>query len=201
MTEEKVVVVASTNQGKIDEFRQMLEPEGYTVKSLKDLPHPIEIDETGKTFEENAVLKAMSVTKVFGIPAIADDSGLEIDAFGKAPGVYSARYLGHDTPYETKNRIILERMQGVIERTCRYVCAIAWTRPGEEPAVFADTVECVIAQEPAGHNGFGYDPIVYYEPLKKTMAELLPEEKNAISHRGKALRKLETWLHETGRDM
>ena len=201
MTEEKVVVVASTNQGKIDEFRQMLEPEGYTVKSLKDLPHPIEIDETGKTFAENAVLKAMSVTKVFGIPAIADDSGLEIDAFGKAPGVYSARYLGHDTPYETKNRIILERMQGVTERTCRYVCAIAWTRPGEEPAVFADTVECVIAQEPAGHNGFGYDPIVYYEPLKKTMAELLPEEKNAISHRGKALRKLEAWLHETDRDM
>ena len=201
MTEEKVVVVASTNQGKIDEFRQMLEPEGYTVKSLKDLPHPIEIDETGKTFEENAVLKVMSVTKVFGIPAIADDSGLEIDAFGKAPGVYSARYLGHDTPYETKNRIILERMQGVTERTCRYVCAIAWTRPGEEPAVFADTVECVIAQEPAGHNGFGYDPIVYYEPLKKTMAEFLPEEKNAISHRGKALRKLEAWLHETGRDM
>ena len=201
MTEEKVVVVASTNQGKIDEFRQMLEPEGYTVKSLKDLPHPIEIDETGKTFEENAVLKAMSVTKVFGIPAIADDSGLEIDAFGKAPGVYSARYLGHDTPYETKNRITLERMQGITERPCRYVCAIAWTRPGEEPAVFADTVECVIAQEPAGHNGFGYDPIVYYEPLKKTMAELLPEEKNAISHRGKALRKLEAWLHETGRDM
>ena len=137
MTQEKVVVVASTNQGKIDEFRQMLEPEGYTVKSLKDLPHPIDIDETGKTFEENAVLKAMSVTRVFGIPAIADDSGLEIDAFGKAPGVYSARYLGHDTPYETKNRIILERMEGVTERTCRYVCAIAWTRPGEEPAVFA----------------------------------------------------------------
>ena len=201
MTQEKVVVVASTNQGKIDEFRQMLEPEGYTVKSLKDLPHPIDIDETGKTFEENAVLKAMSVTRVFGIPAIADDSGLEIDAFGKAPGVYSARYLGHDTPYETKNRIILERMQGVTERTCRYVCAIAWTRPGEEPAVFADTVECVIAQEPAGQNGFGYDPIVYYEPLHKTMAELLPEEKNAISHRGKALRKLEAWLHETGRNM
>ena len=117
MTQEKVVVVASTNQGKIDEFRQMLEPEGYTVKSLKDLPHPIDIDETGKTFEENAVLKAMSVTRVFGIPAIADDSGLEIDAFGKAPGVYSARYLGHDTPYETKNRIILERREGVTERT------------------------------------------------------------------------------------
>ena len=196
MSEEKVVVVASTNQGKIDEFRQMLEPAGYTVKSLKDLPHPIEIDETGKTFEENAVLKAMSVTRVFGIPAIADDSGLEIDAFGRAPGVYSARYLGHDTPYETKNRIILERMQGVKDRTCRYVCAIAWTRPGEVPAVFADTVECLIAQEPAGHNGFGYDSIVYYEPLGKTMAELLPEEKNAISHRGRALEKFKEKLRE-----
>lgn len=197
MMSEKVIVVASTNEGKIREFRQMLEPKGYAVKSLKDFDDMPEIEENGTTFSENAVIKANAVTSRYGIMAVSDDSGLEIDAFDKGPGVHSARWLGHDTPYEEKNRIILERMQGVENRSCRYVCAIAVTRKDHEPVVFEDTVECVIADHPAGSNGFGYDPIIFYEPYGKTMAEMSKEEKNGISHRGKAVARLEEWLrHE-----
>ena len=193
---EKRIVVASKNEGKIREFREMLEPLGYTVLSLADFPDMPEIEETGTTFSENAVIKAKAVTDRYGIRAVSDDSGLEIDAFGGQPGINSARWLGHDTSYAYKNRVILDRMKGETCRTCRYVCAIAVTDPDEEPAVFVDTAECVIAENPAGENGFGYDPIMYYEPLKKTMAEMTKDEKNAISHRGKAVRKLEAWLDE-----
>lgn len=194
MDKEKTIVVASTNAGKIREFRQMFEPEGYTVKSLSDFPDMPEIEETGTTFSENAVIKAEAVTNRYGIMAISDDSGLEIDAFGKEPGVHSARWLGHDTPYSEKNRIILEKMKGIEDRTCRYVCAIAVARPGEKTEVFEDTVECTIAYEPSGTNGFGYDPIIFYPPYGKTMADMDKDEKNAISHRGKAVRKLEDWM-------
>ena len=199
MNEKKVIVVASGNAGKIREFREMLEPKGYEVKCLADFPDMPETEETGTTFEENAVIKAQAVTDRYGIEAISDDSGIEIDAFGKAPGVQSARWLGHDTPYTEKNRIVLERLEGRKDRTCRYVCAIALTRPGKKPEVFADQVECVIAEEPAGTNGFGYDPIVFYEPFGKTMAEMTKDEKNSISHRGKAVRKLEAWFENEGR--
>ena len=198
MSEEKVIVVASTNEGKIREFRQMLEPKGYTVKSLADFPDLGDIDETGTTFSENAVIKAAAVTEKYGIMAVSDDSGLEIDAFGRQPGVQSARWLGHETPYSEKNRIILEKMQGIENRTCRYVCAIAITRPDEEPVVFEDTVECTIAYEPSGENGFGYDPIIFYPPYHKTMADMDKDEKNSISHRGKAVRLMEAWLEENG---
>ncbi len=193
---EKIIVVASTNEGKIREFREMLEPDGYTVKCLKDLPDYEEPEENGTTFAENAVIKAESVTKKYNIEAISDDSGLEIDAFDRQPGVHSARWLGHDTPYEIKNRTILEKMEGITDRTCRYVCAIAVTGPDHEPVVFEDTAECTIAYEPAGTNGFGYDPIMYYPPAGKTMAEMTKDEKNEISHRGKAVRRLEQWLKE-----
>lgn len=192
----KKIAVASTNAGKIREFRQMLEPEGYTVLTLHDFPDLGEIDETGQTFSENAVIKAKALTDRYGIMAISDDSGLEIDAFDRKPGVMSARWLGHDTPYTEKNRIILEKMKDVKDRTCRYVCAIAITRPGMEPVVFEDTAECTIAYEPKGENGFGYDPIMYFPPLHKTMAEMTKDEKNSISHRGKAIEKLKVWLYE-----
>ncbi|MBE6128429.1 MAG: RdgB/HAM1 family non-canonical purine NTP pyrophosphatase [Erysipelotrichaceae bacterium] len=195
MMSEKVIVVASTNEGKIREFKEMLEPRGYTVKSLKDFNDMPEIEENGTSFAENAVIKADAVTKRYGIMAVSDDSGLEIDAFDRRPGIHSARWLGHDTPYTEKNRIILEKMQGIENRTCRYVCAIAVTRKDREPIVFEDTVECLIADHPAGENGFGYDPIMYYEPYGKTMAEMTKDEKNGISHRGKAVRRLEEWLN------
>ena len=192
----KEIVVASTNKGKIREFKEMLEPMGYTVKSLADFPDMPEIEENGTTFEENAVIKAQSVTDRYGIEAISDDSGLSIDAFGGEPGIHSARYLGHDTSYDYKNRVILERMEQESNRNCHYTCAIAVTRPNEEPVVFCDIVECEIAKESKGENGFGYDPIVYYAPLQKTMAEMTKDEKNAISHRGKAIRRFEAWMDE-----
>ena len=192
--EDKVIVVASGNQGKIKEFREMLEPEGYTVKSLSDFPDMPEVEETGTTFHDNAIIKAQAVTDRYGITAISDDSGLEIDALDKKPGVMSARWLGHDTSYDVKNQKVLDLLKDKKDRTCRYVCAIAITRVNEEPVVFEDTVECEVALEAKGSNGFGYDPIIYYAPSGKTMAEMSKEEKNSISHRGKAVRKLEAWL-------
>lgn len=192
--EDKVIVVASGNQGKIKEFREMLEPEGYTVKSLSDFPDMPEVEETGTTFHDNAIIKAQAVTDRYGITAISDDSGLEIDALDKKPGVMSARWLGHDTSYDVKNQKVLDLLKDKTDRTCRYVCAIAITRVNEEPVVFKDSVECEVALEAKGSNGFGYDPIIYYAPLAKTMAEMSKDEKNSISHRGKAVRKLEAWL-------
>ena len=192
--EDKVIVVASGNQGKIREFKEMLEPEGYTVKSLSDFPDMPEVEETGTTFHDNAIIKAQAVTDRYGITAISDDSGLEIDALDKKPGVMSARWLGHDTSYDVKNQKVLDLLKDKKDRTCRYVCAIAITRVNEEPVVFEDTVECEVALEAKGSNGFGYDPIIYYAPSGKTMAEMSKEEKNSISHRGKAVRKLEAWL-------
>lgn len=191
---DKVIVVASGNQGKIKEFKEMLEPEGYTVKSLSDFPDMPEVEETGTTFHDNAIIKAQAVTDRYGITAISDDSGLEIDALDKKPGVMSARWLGHDTSYDVKNQKVLDLLKDKTDRTCRYVCAIAITRVNEEPVVFEDTVECEVALEAKGSNGFGYDPIIYYAPSGKTMAEMSKEEKNSISHRGKAVRKLEAWL-------
>jgi len=192
--EDKVIVVASGNQGKIKEFREMLEPEGYTVKSLSDFPDMPEVEETGTTFHDNAIIKAQAVTDRYGITAIPDGSGLEIDALDKKPGVMSARWLGHDTSYDVKNQKVLDLLKDKTDRTCRYVCAIAITRVNEEPVVFEDSVECEVALEAKGSNGFGYDPIIYYAPLAKTMAEMSKDEKNSISHRGKAVRKLEAWL-------
>lgn len=192
--EDKVIVVASGNQGKIKEFKEMLEPEGYTVKSLSDFPDMPEVEETGTTFHDNAIIKAQAVTDRYGITAISDDSGLEIDALDKKPGVMSGRWLGHDTSYDVKNQKVLDLLKDKKNRTCRYVCAIAITRVNEEPVVFEDTVECEVALEAKGSNGFGYDPIIYYAPSGKTMAEMSKEEKNSISHRGKAVRKLEAWL-------
>jgi XTP/dITP diphosphohydrolase len=190
----KEIVIASGNQGKIREFREMLEPEGYTVKTLADYPEMPETEENGKTFHDNAVIKAQAVTDRYGIMAVSDDSGLEIDALDGKPGVYSARWLGHDTPYDVKNAKVLDLMKEHKNRSCRYVCAIAITRNNREPIVFEDSVECRIADKPAGDNGFGYDPIMYYEPYHKTMAQMTKEEKNGISHRGKAVRKMEEWL-------
>ncbi len=193
---KKKIVVATTNEGKLREFRQMLEPEGYQVLSLADLDHPAEIEENGTTFQENAVLKAQSVTDQFQIPAIADDSGLCIACLHNEPGVHSARWLGHDTPYDIKNQKVLELVKDAEDRSCYYACAIAWCAPGKEPKVFYDTWNGEIAREPRGTNGFGYDPIIYIPSMGKTAAELTKDEKNAVSHRGKALRKLEDWLSE-----
>lgn len=188
--------IASANVHKIEEFKHMLEPLGYHIKSINDLPEMIDIEETGTTFEENAIIKAQTITDKFNIPCISDDSGLEIDALNKEPGVQSARYLGHDTSYDIKNEMLLERMKSETNRACRFVCAIALSVPGKNAVVFSDTIEGTVATSIEGNKGFGYDPIVYYEPYKTTLANVSEEMKNSVSHRGKALKKLLEYLNE-----
>lgn len=192
----KKLFIASANAHKIEEFKHMLEPLGYEIKSLNDLPETIDIEETGETFEENAIIKAKTISDQFNIPCISDDSGLEIDALNFEPGVQSARYLGHDTSYDYKNSVLLERMKDETNRVCRFVCAIALCMPGKDPMVFRDTIEGTVATEIVGKKGFGYDPIVYYEPFKTTLANVSEEQKNSVSHRGKALVKLLEYLNE-----
>ena len=189
---KKRIIFATGNEGKMKEVRMILADMDYEIVSMKEAGVEIEIIEDGKTFEENALIKATAIMKETGELVLADDSGLEIDYFDKAPGVYSARYLGEDTPYEVKNRVILERMEGVAEekRTARFVCAIAAAFPDGTTKTVRGTIEGIIGYESKGENGFGYDPIFYLQEYGCTSAELAPEEKNKISHRGKALQKM-----------
>ena len=193
----KEIMIATSNVHKVEEFREMLEPLGIQVRSLLDLEEKVEIEETGTTFAENAI-KALSVHERLGIPVISDDSGLEVDAMDKAPGVYSARFLGYDTPYEEKNQYIMDQVEGKT-RTARYVCAIAYVEEDGARHVFTGVVEGEIADHARGEKGFGYDPIFYYPPYGATLAEVSEEKKNAISHRGRALAQLIAYMKEAER--
>lgn len=189
------IIIATNNNHKIEEFRQILT--GYKVMSLKDVGlDNLEIIENGKTFAENAIIKSRTIADILNKVVIADDSGLEIDYLNKEPGIYSARYLGVNTPYDKKNNIILERMKEAIDRKARFVCAIAISYPNKIDKVFEGIFEGEIALEPKGENGFGYDPIFLVKELGKTSAELSPYDKNKISHRGKAMAKLLQWLEK-----
>lgn len=188
------IFIATSNKNKVKEFKDMLEPKGYSIKSLNDLDEEIEIEENGQTFEENAIIKASTIAKRFNIVAISDDSGLEIDALNKEPGIYSARYLGHDTSYDYKNSQILLKLKNETNRDCRYVCSIAICYPSGENHVFTGILEGSIAYEMSGSNGFGYDPIFYYEPFKTTLANVPSDLKNQVSHRHIALMKLLEYL-------
>lgn len=194
----KEIMIATSNAHKVEEFREMLEPLGIQVRSLLDLEEKVEIEETGTTFAENAMIKALSVHERLGIPVISDDSGLEVDAMDKAPGVYSARFLGYDTPYEEKNQYIVDQVKGKT-RTARYVCAIAYVEEDGAGHVFTGVVEGEIADHARGEKGFGYDPIFYYPPYGATLAEVSEEKKNAISHRGRALAQLIAYMKEAER--
>lgn len=194
----KEIMIATSNAHKVEEFREMLEPLGIQVRSLLDLEEKVEIEETGTTFAENAMIKALSVHERLGIPVISDDSGLEVDAMDKAPGVYSARFLGYDTPYEEKNQYIMDQVEGKT-RTARYVCAIAYVEEDGAGHVFTGVVEGEIADHARGEKGFGYDPIFYYPPYGATLAEVSEEKKNAISHRGRALAQLIAYMKEAER--
>ena len=194
----KEIMIVSTNAHKIEEFKQMLEPLGFVVKSLLDADEKFDIVEDGTTFQENAAIKADFIRNQCNIMAIADDSGLEIDALNKEPGIHSARYLGHDTDYTYKNTVILERMKGVTDRSARFVSAIALAIPNQETKIFTGIFEGEIHTEIAGVNGFGYDPIFYVPECGCTSAELTFEQKNAISHRGKALEQVLAYLKEAG---
>lgn len=182
--------MATGNQNKVKEIREMLEGTEIEILSLKDIRLETEIDENGSTFEENAVIKAETIRDLTGQMVFADDSGLEIDALSGEPGVHSSRFMGEDTSYDIKNRAILDMLKDVPEeeRTARFVCAVAIAYPDAPTKVFRGTFEGRIAHEIKGENGFGYDPIFYVPEKDCTSAELSPEEKNAISHRGKALR-------------
>ena len=187
----KDIMIATSNKGKVREYKSLLEPLGYIVHDLSELD-PIEIDENGSTFQENALIKAKSIQGKCNMTVIADDSGLEIDALNKEPGIYSARYLeGHD--YSYKNKVLLERMKGKTDRTARFVCAIALCdETGDH--LFTGVMEGKINDQAAGDNGFGYDPIFLVEQFGKTSAQLTMEQKNSVSHRGIATRELLDYL-------
>ena len=192
----KEIIVASTNQGKIKEIKAMLKDIDIEVLSMKDvLEQELEIEETGTTFKENALIKAQTIANIVNKPVLADDSGLEVDALDKQPGIYSARFLGADTSYNIKNQYIIDALKDK-ERTARFVCALALVIPGQEPILIEETMEGLINDKIEGANGFGYDPIFYFPPCQMTSAMMSMEEKNKYSHRAKALKKLYTILEE-----
>lgn len=196
---KKKLVFATGNQGKVNEFRQMLGDE-YEIYSMKDLGVDIDIVEDGKTFEENAIIKAKTVMEATGEMVLADDSGFEVDYLNKEPGIYSARFMGEDTPYSIKNAELLRRCEGVPEeqRDARFVCVIACAYPDGTVDTATGIIEGKLAHEQQGEYGFGYDPIFYLPERGCTTGELLPEEKNAISHRGQAIRKMVEILKQRG---
>ena len=192
----KEIIVASTNEGKIKEIRAMLSEIEIDVKSTKDIfEEELEIEENGQTFQENALIKAQTICEMIDKPKLADDSGLEVDAMDGAPGIYSARFMGHDTSYDIKNQYIIDAVKGK-ERGARFVCAMALCIPDEEPILIEEYFDGEIYDHIEGENGFGYDPIFYVPELKKTSAQLSLEEKNQYSHRAKALKKLYQILKE-----
>lgn len=193
---EKKVVFATGNAGKMREIRMILEDTGIEVLSMKEAGIQADIEENGKSFEENARIKAKAVGEKCGCIVLADDSGLEIDYLNGEPGIYSARYMGEDTSYHIKNTNLIERLSGVpdAERTARFVCVIAAALPDGRVLCSRGTIEGIIGYEERGGNGFGYDPIFYLPEYGCSTAELDPETKNLLSHRGKALRAMKEQL-------
>lgn len=195
----KKIIFATGNENKMKEIRMILADCGYEILSMKEAGVDVDIVEDGNTFEENAIIKATAISKLAGAEncvVLADDSGLEVDYLNKEPGIYSARYEGVDTPYSIKNQIIIDRLSGVPDekRTARFVCAIAAAFPDGHVVTRRGTIEGRIGYEPAGENGFGYDPIFYVPEFGKTTAELSPDEKNKVSHRGRALEMIKEVL-------
>ena len=190
------MIFAICNENKMKEIREILGALPLEILSMKEAGVSADIVEDGKTFEENALIKARAICKLAGEMVLADDSGLEIDYLNKEPGIYSARYMGEDTSYHIKNKSLIDRLEGVPDekRTARFVCAIAAVFPDGKELVVRGTVEGVIGYEEKGENGFGYDPIFYLPERGCTTAELPPEEKNSISHRGNALRLMKELL-------
>lgn len=192
------IVFATGNAGKLREIREIVQDLGIEVVTMKEEGFTGEINETGTTFMENALIKARTVCKALGEVTMSDDSGLVVDALGGEPGIYSARYMGEDTSYRIKNQNIIDRVGDLPaeKRTARFVCAMACVFPDGRELTVEETFEGIIGWEEKGPNGFGYDPIFYLPDRGCTSAELSREEKNAISHRGKALRKMRVKLEE-----
>ena len=187
------IIFATGNENKMKEIRMILSDLGMPILSMKEAGIDVDVVEDGTTFEENALIKASEIAKyVENCIVLADDSGLEIDYLNKEPGIYSARYAGENTPYEIKNQMLIDRLEGVADeqRTARFVCGIAAVFPDGSHEVVRGTIEGRIGYESAGENGFGYDPIFYLPEYGCTTAELDPEKKNELSHRGNALRAM-----------
>lgn len=192
----KKIIFATTNQGKVKEVKMILEDLGVEVLSLKDLDINVDIVEDGTTFEENALIKAKTIAKLSNEIVLADDSGLEVDYLDKAPGIMSARYMGEDTSYDIKNQAIIDQLAEAKgkERSARFVCAIACAMPDGETFTTRGTIEGEIGYKIEGTEGFGYDPIFYVPEFGCTTAQLTPEQKNKVSHRGKALEEMKKIL-------
>jgi XTP/dITP diphosphohydrolase len=191
------ILVATTNQGKLREFQEAARQLGYPEIQVETLSLPPGIsapEETGSTFEENARIKAVHASSYTADLVFADDSGLEVDALGGAPGIYSARYAGEGVGDAANNTLLLERMRNQTNRTARFVCAIAVAQAGKNLATFRGVIEGELLEAPKGERGFGYDPLFFYPPLQRSTAELTSEEKIAVSHRGNALRQLFDWM-------
>jgi XTP/dITP diphosphohydrolase len=189
----KEVIIATKNPGKAREFEHIFAPRGIDVKTLLDYPEIEDVEETGTTFEENATLKAEAVSKRLNKMVIGDDSGLIVDALEGRPGIYSARYAGEPKDDQKNLEKVLEELKGVSEedRTARFYCALAVAVPGKETITVSGTCEGRILEEQRGSNGFGYDPVFYVPDKSRAMAELTSDEKNNISHRANALKKLD----------
>ena len=190
---ERKIIFATGNENKMKEIRMILSDLGMPILSMKEAGICVDVVEDGSTFEENALKKATEIAKtVDNCIVLADDSGLEIDYLNKEPGIYSARYAGEDTSYDIKNNLLLSRLEGVPDekRTARFVCAIAAAFPDGTTEVVRGTIEGRIGYEIAGENGFGYDPIFYVPEYGCTTAQMSPEKKNELSHRGNALRAM-----------
>lgn len=192
----KKLIFATGNENKMKEIRMILGDLDYEILSMKEAGIHVDIVEDGKTFEENATIKATAISKIANCLVLADDSGLEVDYMDKQPGIMSARWMGEDTSYNIKNQQIIKNLEGVPEekRTARFVCAIAAAFPDGHVITKRGTIEGIIGYEQRGENGFGYDPIFFLPEYGKTTAELSPEEKNKISHRGRALELMKSEL-------
>ena len=191
------VVLATKNEGKLREFKQSFQELGWELVSLDQVAEISDIIEDGTTFCENAIIKAKTVMQATGLPTIADDSGIVVDALNGKPGVYSARYAGAGATDEDNNKKLLEELADVPKelRTARFVCCLAYYNPNEKtPLTFEGECQGIIIDSPRGTNGFGYDPLFFVESENKTMAEIPVEQKNKISHRAKALNGMKNML-------
>ncbi|MDY6973750.1 MAG: XTP/dITP diphosphatase [Thermodesulfobacteriota bacterium] len=187
---DRPLVLATRNEGKVDEFRGLFSDFDVRIMGLQDFGPIPRVEEDGETFEDNAVKKASLTARFLGLPAFADDSGLMVKALGGIPGVHSARYAGEDASDELNNLKLLEAMEGVNDRQATFVCVIAIAVPMGWALLYEGRCEGLITRELMGDLGFGYDPLFYYPPLKKTFAQVSMKEKNSISHRGKAMTEL-----------
>jgi len=201
MNKPMTLVIATGNPGKTAEIRDMLEGFPVNIKNLSDFGPIPPVEEDGETFDDNAYKKASFISKVLGLPALADDSGLLVEALGGAPGVYSARYAGENATDRQRYTKLLNEMEGMTNRRAAFECVISIAVPPGAALTYEARCEGIIAQKPAGEHGFGYDPVFYYPPLEKTFAQLTRAEKSRVSHRGKALQELKeefdkvlTWI-------